>query len=91
MLPEAVEGCQDCLRIGGQWMHLRICLVCGRVGCCDSSPHRHAGAHRAETDHLLIRSLEPGENWSYCFSDEVGMLLSRPVGTTRIPPSPLLG
>ena len=89
-LPEEVPGCEECLRIGDGWVHLRICLSCGRVGCCDSSPNRHASRHAADDGHPLIRSLEPGEDWSWCFVDEVGLVLDRPAGTTRIPPSPLL-
>ena len=89
-LPEEVAGCDDCLRIGSGWVHLRICLTCGHVGCCDSSPNRHASAHARTGGHLLIRSLEPGEEWVWCFEDELGMVLDRPTGQTRIPPSPLL-
>lgn len=89
-LPEASAGCEDCLRTGDVWMHLRICLSCGHVGCCDDSPNRHATAHREQSDHVLIRSLEPGEKWSFCFVDEVGMILPTPTGETRIPPSPML-
>jgi uncharacterized UBP type Zn finger protein len=89
-LPASVDGCEDCLRIGSKWLHLRICLTCGHVGCCDNSPQRHATAHFHETDHPLIRSLEPGEDWSWCYVDEVA--LGIPVaGETRIPPSPLGG
>ena len=55
-LPDAVDGCEDCLATGGQWLHLRICLECGHVGCCDSSPNQHASAHARETGHQLIRS-----------------------------------
>lgn len=66
-----VEGCEDCLRIGGQWVHLRSCLGCGHVGCCDSSPNRHATAHFAESGHPVVRSAEPGEGWRWCFVDEV--------------------
>jgi uncharacterized UBP type Zn finger protein len=88
-LPESVDGCQDCLRTGDPWLHLRICLECGKVGCCDDSPNRHARAHAAETDHPLIRSLEPGEAWSWCFVDGVGLLVPQVRGETRIPPSPL--
>ncbi|HET9094556.1 MAG TPA: UBP-type zinc finger domain-containing protein [Solirubrobacteraceae bacterium] len=88
-LPESVEGCEDCLRDGGRWLHLRICLSCGRVGCCDSSPGRHASRHAREQAHPLIRSLEPGEAWSFCFVDEVGMVIPEIRGETRIPPSPL--
>jgi hypothetical protein len=90
-LPAAVDGCEDCLATGGRWLHLRICLECGHVGCCDDSPGRHATAHGAESTHPIIRSLEPGETWSWCFVDEVGMVIGDVHGTTRIPPSPLLG
>ena len=90
-LPEEVEGCEDCLREGSPWLHLRICLECGHVGCCDDSPNRHASAHAAATSHPIIRSLEPRENWSWCFQDELAMLIDGVEGTTRIPPSPLGG
>jgi hypothetical protein len=90
-LPEAVDGCEDCLASGGKWVHLRICLECGHVGCCDSSPGRHASGHAGATSHPIIRSLEPGEEWSWCFADEVGMIISAVQGETRIPPSPLGG
>jgi uncharacterized UBP type Zn finger protein len=88
-LPAAVDGCEDCLATGGQWLHLRICLECGHVGCCDSSPGRHASEHARSAQHPIIRSLEPGEDWSWCFEDEVGMRIPRVHGETRIPPSPL--
>jgi uncharacterized UBP type Zn finger protein len=90
-LPESVDGCEECLASGGKWVHLRICLECGHVGCCDDSPGRHASAHAQETSHPIIRSLEPGEAWSWCFVDEVGLLIDGVRGRTRIPPSPLLG
>jgi uncharacterized UBP type Zn finger protein len=89
-LPAAVDGCEECLREGGKWLHLRICLSCGHVGCCDDSPNRHATAHYHATTHPIIRSLEPGEDWSWCYVDEVGLRLREVTGTTRIPPSPLL-
>jgi uncharacterized UBP type Zn finger protein len=88
-LPDAVDGCAECLATGGEWVHLRICLQCGHVGCCDSSPNRHASGHARATDHPIIRSLEPGEDWSWCFVDEVAMLIPEVRGETRIPPSPL--
>jgi uncharacterized UBP type Zn finger protein len=88
-LPESVEGCEECLKMGGKWLHLRICLECGQVGCCDSSPNRHASAHAHASGHPIIRSLEPGETWSWCFTDEVAMLIPEVQGETRIPPSPL--
>jgi uncharacterized UBP type Zn finger protein len=88
-LPKSVEGCEDCLAVGTKWLHLRICLECGHVGCCDDSPNRHASAHAERTDHPIIRSLQPGEDWSWCFVDQVGMLIPELHGSTRIPPSPL--
>lgn len=88
-LPESVAGCEDCLASGGQWLHLRICLECGKVGCCDDSPNRHARAHAHSSGHPLIRSLEPGETWSWCFVDQVALQIAGIQGKTRIPPSPL--
>ena len=88
-LPCEVDGCEDCLRAGGKWLHLRICLTCGHVGCCDSSPNRHATAHHHETSHPIMRSLEPGEGWSWCYVDEVALAIDGVRGETRIPPSPL--
>jgi uncharacterized UBP type Zn finger protein len=64
------NGCEDCLRIGGTWMHLRLCMVCGHVGCCDNSPNRHATAHFDQEGHPLIQSFEPGEEWWWCYVDE---------------------
>ena len=90
-LPTSVAGCEECLASGGVWMHLRICLECGHVGCCDSSPNRHASKHAAAVAHPLIRSLEPGEDWSWCFIDQVGMVIDGITGETQIPPSPMLG
>jgi uncharacterized UBP type Zn finger protein len=69
--PQSTEGCQDCLAIGFTgWVHLRLCLTCGRVGCCDSSPHRHATGHFKESGHPVVRSFEPGEFWRWCYVDE---------------------
>ncbi|MGW5366467.1 UBP-type zinc finger domain-containing protein [Actinopolymorpha pittospori] len=62
---EGCEGCEDCLRVGSPWVHLRLCLTCGHVGCCDSSPLRHARAHALTVDHPIVQSLEPGESWWY--------------------------
>lgn len=64
------EGCEECLRLGTPWVHLRLCLTCGQVGCCDSSPMRHARGHAAETGHVVVRSVESGENWRWCYVDE---------------------
>jgi uncharacterized UBP type Zn finger protein len=62
--------CQGCSELGeSTWAHLRMCLNCGQVGCCDSSPHQHAGAHFHETGHPVMRSIEPGENWRWCYVD----------------------
>jgi uncharacterized UBP type Zn finger protein len=63
--------CEDCVRIGGRWLHLRMCLSCGHVGCCDSSPNKHASAHFRRTRHPLMRSIEPGEGWMWCFVDQI--------------------
>jgi len=89
-LPESVDGCEDCLREGSGWVHLRICLECGHVGCCDSSPQRHASRHAADSGHPIVRSIEPGEDWSWCYPDELGLRLPQIAGATQIPPSPLL-
>ena len=90
-LPDSVEGCEDCLKTGDPWLHLRICLSCGHVGCCDSSPNRHATAHAEQSGHPLVRSLEPGEDWSWCYPDQLGMRIPEVTGDTHIPPSPLGG
>jgi CPA2 family monovalent cation:H+ antiporter-2 len=67
----SAKGCEDCLRIGSQWVHLRICLTCGHMGCCDSSPNRHATKHHHDTGHPVVRSMERGETWGWCYVDEV--------------------
>ncbi|KJK10278.1 sodium:proton antiporter [Terrabacter sp. 28] len=69
--PRTPEGCEECLRDGTTWVHLRLCLACGHVGCCDSSEFKHASAHFHESSHPVMRSLEPGESWRWCFVDEV--------------------
>jgi uncharacterized UBP type Zn finger protein len=72
--PKAIHrpppGCEECLKIGGEWVHLRVCLNCGKVGCCDDSPHRHATAHYKQSQHPLIASGEVGETWAYCYADD---------------------
>jgi hypothetical protein len=65
------RGCEECLRMGTPWLHLRLCLSCGHVGCCDSSPMRHARAHAGVHGHPIVASLEPGESWRWCYVDEV--------------------
>jgi uncharacterized UBP type Zn finger protein len=69
--PEQVPGCEDCLASGGSWLHLRVCRSCGHIGCCDSSPNRHATQHARETSHPVVTSVERGEDWSYCYVDDV--------------------
>ncbi len=64
-------GCEDCIPMGSRWVHLRVCMTCGHVGCCDSSPNRHATAHFHETSHPLIQSYEPTDDWWWCYVDEV--------------------
>jgi uncharacterized UBP type Zn finger protein len=65
------SGCEECLKTGSRWVHLRLCMICGHVGCCDSSPNRHATHHFHATEHPIIRSIEPGESWKWCYVDEV--------------------
>jgi len=77
-LPPSIAGCEECLKIGGRWLHLRMCESCGKIGCCDSSPNRHARRHAGEADHPIARSAEPGEDWSWCFVDEVGFVVAPP-------------
>jgi uncharacterized UBP type Zn finger protein len=69
--PRTPQGCEECLKTGSRWVHLRLCLTCGHVGCCDSSPNRHATKHFHKTTHPVIASFEPGERWAWCFADEV--------------------
>ena len=65
------EGCEECLKTGDTWVHLRLCLECGHVGCCDNSKNKHATKHFHETGHPVIKSFEPGEDWEYCYVDEL--------------------
>ena len=67
----SANGCEDCLKIGGTWVHLRLCMSCGHVGCCDNSPNRHATKHYNSIGHPIIRSFEPGELWGYCYPDDL--------------------
>ncbi len=80
------EGCEDCLAIGSRrWVHLRMCQSCGHVGCCDSSPGRHATGHFGATHHAIIRSYEPGEDWFWCYEEE---LLFQVAGAPPAPSHP---
>jgi uncharacterized UBP type Zn finger protein len=67
----SAQGCEECLKTGSEWVHLRICLTCGHVGCCDSSPGKHATKHFHATGHPIMQSFEPGETWKWCYVDEV--------------------
>ncbi|PYT01377.1 MAG: hypothetical protein DMF63_00580 [Acidobacteria bacterium] len=67
----SANRCEDCLKIGGTWVHLRLCEICGHVGCCDNSPNRHATKHYHSTKHPIIKSFEPGEEWGFCYPDEM--------------------
>ncbi len=67
--PTTPEGCAGCLALGIRWVHLRKCLACGHVGCCDSSPHRHAEGHFTQSGHPVMRSFERGESWRWCYVD----------------------
>jgi uncharacterized UBP type Zn finger protein len=69
--PSDVSGCPECLALGDSWVHLRMCQTCGQIGCCDNSPNRHATRHYHATGHPILRSIEPGENWSWCYEDEL--------------------
>jgi len=75
-LPVPLLGCEECLKVGGRWVHLRMCLTCGKVGCCDNSPNRHATVHFHETAHPLVRSAEPDETWNWCYVDELAFVLA---------------
>jgi len=75
-LPSPIVGCEECLKVGDRWLHLRMCMTCGKIGCCDSSPNRHARKHAGEEGHPIVLSAEPGEDWSYCFVDDAGFVLA---------------
>ena len=85
------DGCHECLAAGGRWVHLRMCQECGHVGCCDSSPSRHATAHFHGTAHPIVRSFEPGEDWFYCYADDLAFEIdgarARPVALLSRPSS----
>jgi hypothetical protein len=69
--PRTPAGCEECLAIGSRWVHLRLCRTCGHVGCCDDSPNRHATAHFHGTTHPVVASFEPGEDWGWCYVDQL--------------------
>ena len=68
--PHTPDGCEECLQLGTPWVHLRLCLTCGHVGCCDSSPMRHARSHADTMEHPIVQSIEPGESWRWCYVHE---------------------
>ena len=67
----SAQGCEDCLKTGDSWVHLRMCLTCGHVGCCDSSKNKHAAKHFHATRHPIMKSVQPGEHWGWCYVDEI--------------------
>ncbi|HSU18353.1 MAG TPA: UBP-type zinc finger domain-containing protein [Acidobacteriaceae bacterium] len=69
------KGCEECRQMGDSWVHLRECLICGHVGCCDSSKNKHATKHFHATAHPVMRSVEPGEQWGWCFVDQALVIL----------------
>ena len=71
--PRTPKGCEECLKTGMRWVHLRLCLSCGHVGCCDNSIGKHATAHFHGSSHPIIRSFEPGEDWKWCYVDQIAM------------------
>lgn len=75
--PASGPGCVECTLMGSTWVHLRRCLQCGRIGCCDSSPNKHASAHFRESSHPLVQSYEPGEDWIWCYVDELALEIRR--------------
>ena len=74
--PGTPTGCEECLASGDRWVHLRLCLSCGHVGCCDSSKNKHATRHFHETNHPITKSFEPGEEWGWCFIDQTVLNVS---------------
>jgi hypothetical protein len=73
--PQHVEGCEECMKTGDTWVHLRVCRTCGLVACCDSSPNQHASRHAAASGHPIVSSLEAGEDWSWCYVDRVAFVV----------------
>ena len=67
----SADGCEECLERGDRWLELRLCLSCGKVSCCDSSPNRHASRHAAESGHPIVETFQPGESWRWCYADRV--------------------
>jgi CPA2 family monovalent cation:H+ antiporter-2 len=79
VVPNSPDTCPECVARGDEWVHLRVCLVCGQVGCCDESPNRHARRHFHATGHPVIQSYEIGETWRYCFIDDIELPSGEPL------------
>lgn len=75
--PNTPQGCEECLQIGDSWVHLRLCLICGHVGCCNNSKNKHAQKHYDTGGHAIIRSFEPGETWMWCYEDDLFIVPKR--------------
>ncbi|HKT44776.1 MAG TPA: UBP-type zinc finger domain-containing protein [Gaiellaceae bacterium] len=75
-IPASIAGCEECLKTGDAWVHLRMCMQCGTIRCCDDSPNKHATKHARESGHPIIKSAEPGEDWSWCYVDDVAFVLT---------------
>jgi Zn-finger in ubiquitin-hydrolases and other protein len=73
--PAEIAGCEECLKVGGQWVHLRVCRTCGLIGCCDSSPNQHASRHAAASGHPIVSLLEPDKDWSWWYVDQVAFVV----------------
>jgi len=71
--PRTPNGCEECLKMGDSWVHLRLCMSCGHVGCCDQSKNKHATKHFHSSGHPIIKSFEPDEDWMYCYPDDLFM------------------
>ncbi|HZQ89197.1 MAG TPA: UBP-type zinc finger domain-containing protein [Gaiellaceae bacterium] len=78
-IPERIAGCEECLKTGDRWVHLRMCMECGTIRCCDDSPNKHASQHAREASHPIIKSAEPSEGWSWCYVDEVAFVVEQEV------------
>jgi len=74
-IPAHIAGCEECLKIGSAWVHLRMCMECGKIGCCDDSPNRHASKHAHAASHPIVKSAEPEEDWSWCYVDDVAFVI----------------
>jgi uncharacterized UBP type Zn finger protein len=83
--PRTPEGCEECLQTGDDWVHLRLCMHCGHVGCCDSSQNKHATKHFHRTQHPIVRSFEAGEDWGWCYVDQVMLSFVSPVHQVSLP------